>query len=133
MKTKIGLGLVLTLLAVPAIAFGGVQPPEDSDWQDGENVVSTPRDEDSNDVAEEAFLGIFIEKCGSVAPFDFDDSHAVTTAGMFSFSGKVANLAAQQYKLTIKGEFVSAAKVVETVTIKKGKCKKTKQFTLHAF
>lgn len=133
MKRKIGLGVVLALLSVPAVAFGGVLPPEDSDWQDGENVVSTPRDEDSNDVAEEVFLGIFIEKCGSVAPFDFDDSHAVSPTGTFSFSGKVANLAAQQYKLTIKGEFVSATKVVEQVTIKKGKCKKTKQFTLHAF
>lgn len=129
----IGLVALLALLALPAAAFGGVLPPENADWQDGENVASTPLDTDSNDVAEVVFLGIFITKCGSVAPFDFDDSHPISSTGEYSFNGKVANLAGQRFKLKIKGELVSPTKVVEKVTIKKGKCKKTKTFTLTEF
>lgn len=53
--------------------------------------------------------------------------------GQYSFNGKVSSLAGQRYKLKIKGEFVSPTKVVEKVTIEKGKCKKTKTFTPNEF
>ncbi len=132
-KSMIGVAALVALLAWPAVAVGGVLPPENADWQDGENVASTPLDTDLNDVAEVVFLGVFITKCGSVAPFDLDGSQAISSTGEYGFSGKVANLAGQRFKLKIKGEFVSPTKVVEKVTIKKGKCKKTKTFTLQAF
>jgi hypothetical protein len=133
MKSKLGGTALLVLLVLPATALGGVLPPEDENWQDGTSVVSTPLDDDDNDVAEVLFFSVFIKKCGSVAPFDPEGSETISPEGKFSFKDKIKNLAGERYKLTVKGEFKSPTEVVEKVTIKKGKCEKTKRLTLHAF
>ena len=123
-KVKIGLAC-LGLMAVPAVALGGVRPPDDTTYQDGGSVATTTNGGKKVD------LGVAIYECGNPVPFSIEGVK-VSRKGKYAHSGRTKNVAGDKYDLTVKGEFKSKSKTVQKVTIEKGSCKKSEKITLKA-
>ena len=118
---------VTAALAMPALALGGTykKPPEETQYSKTgtSNNAMTAAESDSNNVAKKISISVAIYECGNSVPFTIDDIKI--KKGVYKVDGKYANLASQKYDLAVKGKFKSANKIVEKLTISKGKCTKS--------
>lgn len=132
MKSRtIALGACMALLVVPALAFAGQRPPADTSYAETgtSNIATTSSKTDKKGGAKKVDLGVGVYECGNSVPFSINGLK-ISKRGEYSFADRVKNLAGQKYDLLIEGQFKSAKKAVEKVTIAKGKCEKTVKVTL---